>query len=204
MKLRPFLECLLCILGFAASANALTEAPVSGPKVFPIAGFIHRFGNDIEISLTNTTGRLYQMRSKEEQTQLVLTRLGDGDFIMAAGLIDPDSGTVMIQSIDLVGLRDMIGLWNTQDSEGVVNFRNYSEMNITHHLEGSTNEVVRGQNFKYSVVPSFTQNSWIMFLSDDKQTQMGLLDLKANRATIQLMNSETGNVSRILQLQKLN
>lgn len=169
-----------------------------------VGGFLHRFGTDLLMTPNSNPGRYYRLVATHDDTQNTLNRLEDGDFVMASGVVSADTGTVSVDSIDFVGLRRIIGLWNALNSKGLVNFRNYQEMNM-YSLAGpneGTNVSSTRKHFRYTVTPG-SDRQWVMFMSDEKETQMGFLQIGDDQATLKLVNSQTGDVSSTLELRKL-
>lgn len=186
----------LCFLIVSMGLEAFAQEQVSG--------FIHRFGTDVLISLSNNNSRLYRLSSSHSESQRIIRRLEEGDFVMGTGEVNSTNGIVSLDGVDFVGLRRIIGLWNTVNSKGLVNFRSYSDMNVYSLILQSDglSQVSARKNFKYTVTPG-TNSDWVVFMSDEKETQMGYLKVENQKATLQLMNPKTGDISTTLELQKL-
>jgi hypothetical protein len=167
-----------------------------------IGGSIHRFGGQFLVSLSNENGRLFRISSPRSDTTEAIKKLEQGDYIMASAFVDRDAGSISVDSIDFVGLRRIIGMWNTSDAKGMMTFRNYWDLNVDALVLQESGPRVARRNFKYTVTPSEAGN-WVMFLSDDKETQMALLEVSKSTATIRLLNSQNGSVQQVIQLQKL-
>lgn len=186
----------LFILAFFTSVAAWAAQPISG--------FVHRFGGEVFITLDSNTGALYRLQSSRQETVATLRRLTNGDFIMATAKTDRTNVTVDIDTIDFVGLRKIIGYWNMPRRSQVMNFRSYSDLNIYDIIVQFQDGGLRPlrKELKYTVIPG-QGSEWVMFISDDQETQMAYLNLTESEAVLRLVNSRTGDVTSTLQLRKL-
>lgn len=166
-------------------------------------GTMTRIGD--QLFLTTTTNPVHMVRatSDREDVNNTLKRLGNGDSIVGTATFDGSGRWVKIESIDFVGLRRLIGLWNTTNTTGLMNFRSYQDLNVI--MLGPQGDgpglVTTKKEFKYTITPAIGDD-WVLFLSDDRETQMGLMDLKDGSARITLLNPQTGNVAHVIELQK--
>lgn len=169
-----------------------------------MSGFIHRFGGEVLMTLDSNTGAYYRLASSRSETLTTLNKLNTGDFVMATAVVNSAQNSVQIETIDFVGLRQIIGYWGTPHRGRVMNFRSYSDLSIYDLIIQSEGDDIRSsrKQMKYTVVPG-SGNDWVMFLSDDRETQMGYLSLTNSAATLRLVHSRTGETTNILQLEKL-
>ncbi|MBX2986330.1 MAG: hypothetical protein KF802_00400 [Bdellovibrionaceae bacterium] len=191
---------LTAALGFAVSPSLAT----ANPSTEPVQGFIHHYGAEVLVTLNNSIGRFYRLSATEPQVQKSLDRLEDGDFLMAKAQLDHEAGRVVVDTIDLVGLRRLIGLWSSTSSAGFINFQSYSDVNIyslTLPLDLSGFLSDRRQ-FKYYLVPT-QGREWAMMFSDGKKSRLAFMDLENNKASLRVTDPETGRVTEELRLQKL-
>lgn len=156
------------------------------------------------MTLDSNTGAYYRMKSDRDETVKTLEKLNTGDFIMMTATIDTADGSVQVDTIDFVGLRRIIGFWATPNGNRLMNFKSYSELSIHDLIIQSNSDRQRAarRQMKYTVVPAQGQD-WVMFLSDDHETQMGYLSLAGSLATLRLVHSRTGETTNVLQLQKI-
>lgn len=184
---------VVCFLSLSAGADG------------QVSGFIHRFGGEVLMTLNSTTGAYYRLQSQDSDSLKTLAKLNPGDFVMMTGKISYAQGMVDVNTIDFVGLRQIIGFWSTRSRGRVMNFRSYSDLSI-HDMILQTNDddgpKSSRKQMKYTVVPAEGKD-WVMFLSDERETQMGYLNLSASEATIRLVHSSTGETTNVLQLQKI-
>lgn len=164
-------------------------------------GTMTRIGD--QLFLTTSTNSMARVTSSLEDVNKTLRRLGNGDSISGTATFDSSGRWASIEAIDFVGLRRLIGIWNATNASSFMNFRSYQDLNVV--LLGPQADgpgiVTTQKEFKYTVTPA-TGDDWVLFLSDAQQTQMGLMDLRENSATIQLLNPQTGSVSNVIELQR--
>lgn len=167
-----------------------------------VEGTINR--DILHMTLRAADGQQYRLTTRSTETQRTLNRLENGDSIVASGRLDSVNLIADLESIDFVGLRRIIGTWNTMNTKGLMQFRTYSDVNIySYALQSEGGGVVRNhKNLKYTVSPS-AKGDWVLFLSDETSTQMGFLNLKESDATISLLNSQTGDVANVIRLRKI-
>lgn len=158
-----------------------------------------------QLYLVAQDGVQYKVSSRATDVLKTLNRLENGDSVVATGRMDRVNFNVDIESIDFVGLRKIIGLWNTMNAKGMMQFKSYSDVNVYSYAlqnSGGSSVVRSHKNFKYTVSPA-NNGDWVMFLSDDSSTQMGFLNIRDSEATISLLNSQTGDVSSVIRLRKI-
>lgn len=182
---------------WASSSVASAEA---------IHGTLFRTGTQALVRLIGepSSSRYYRLLPQTNEAAVVLARLETGDTLVGNADIDPQKMTISLETVDFVGLRKIIGFWNTA-TKGVMNFRSYSEVSTYALPWASTSSSVIStqKQFKYTVTPA-AGSDWVMFLSDNRETQMAFLDLKETEATIRILDSKTGDVSSVLRLQKIS
>ncbi|HRO68226.1 MAG TPA: hypothetical protein PL182_11725, partial [Pseudobdellovibrionaceae bacterium] len=120
-----------------------------------MSGFIHRFGGEALMTLDSNTGAYYRLVSDRPETLETLKKLNSGDFVMATAMVNSAQNSVHIETIDFVGLRQIIGYWSTPHRGRVMNFRSYSDLSIYDLILQSESEDVRSsrKQMKYTVVP---------------------------------------------------
>ena len=164
-----------------------------------VSGVLIRNGDTLSIRLNSEEGRTYRLISNRNEVQRVLVRLNTDDAVVGSADVDAGRGLVQMQTLDFVGLRRLVGYW-TSVSNSVVNFKNYSDMNV--YSVGNAGGGRISKQFKYTLAPS-NGNDWAFFLADSSKTQVGLLDLRDQQATLRLFDPDTGDVTQVLRLQKL-
>lgn len=114
-----------------------------------------------------------------------LLKLKVGDLIQGRGFITKDQLPVlMLESIDFVGLRDLLGQWFSKDHL-VVDFINFNRLKIYRTSEA--------EEFDYSIAPSAEQG-WMIFLQDPKSVSLGGLKMEAGNAVIEVFKHSAHSV----------
>lgn len=165
-----------------------------------VSGVLIRNGGDLSIRLSTDETRVYRLVSSKSEVQRVLVRLNTDDAVVGSADIDSVKNVAQLQTLDFVGLRRIIGYWSGASNNSVVNFKNYSDMNVYSVGNGGGGRI--SKQFKYTLAPS-NGNDWAFFLADASKTQVGLLDLRDQQATLRLFDPDTGEVTQVLRLQKL-
>lgn len=179
----------------------LLLAPLAQAGV-TVAGTIGRIGPQVTLRIET---RVLRVSTQSRDVQKILNRLEEGDSIVATGDTKTDLGLIDIQSIDFVGLRKMLGVWNSTNARGILEFKTYSEMKVYSvgaPVAGPAAGLPRTRSFKYTLSPT-GNDDWVLFMSDDSATKMGFLRLQQNDATISMLDSSTGDISQVLRLQKV-
>ncbi|WII70881.1 hypothetical protein QJS83_10455 [Bdellovibrio sp. 22V] len=186
---------LLFVLSLVSTCMASAATPVSGTVVKDPSG--------VYLLADNGCYR-YLVDTKSEDAAESLRKLASGDTITASGLLDKDTCTAVIESIDYVGLKKMLGYWYSQ--EGVITVRdfkslNFYPINMKDFQNGSAISVVEPVRYTYSITPSGGKE-WVLFLSDSTSTTFATIQFNKSNATMKIYDSETGNINKILRLSK--
>lgn len=191
---------LLALIGVVTFLVSFLSTTALASQSF--SGTMTRIGDQLFLTATTNPVHMVRATSDREDVNNTLKRLGNGDSIVGTATFDSSGRWVKIESIDFVGLRRLIGLWNTTNTTGLMNFRSYQDLNVIMLAQGEgPGLVTTKKEFKYTVTPA-TGDDWVLFLSDARETQMGLMDLKDGAARITLLNPQTGDVAHIIELQK--
>jgi hypothetical protein len=123
--------------------------------------------------------------------QAVLTQLNklkSGDVLKGSGHFrDSDSGerVVMLESIDFVGVRDLLGTWMAPNS-ALVDFIDFDRIRVK--LPAFVG--IKPYQLTYSLAPSSNESDWMIFLRDSESVVLGSLKLTGRRAIIDLVESD--------------
>lgn len=117
-----------------------------------------------------------------------LQKLRVGDLIQGRGFVtspqSPQLPVLMLESIDFVGLRDLLGQWFSKEHM-VVDFINFNQLKIYR----SNQE----QLYDYSIAPA-SEKGWMIFLQDPTSTSLGGLKMEAGNAVIEVYNHSAHSV----------
>lgn len=130
-----------------------------------------------------------------------LNKLDTGDFISIEGSRTGGSETLMVKSINYVGLQQMIGTWLTEDLNDCYIFSSYTEFSIARRI-GNICLNVDEDVYNYFVNPS--SKKWILLISGQNDSYVGDIQVSAlNRMEIKLYDSDNGSILRQLSLRKI-
>lgn len=130
-----------------------------------------------------------------------LNKLSDGDFISIEANRIQSSETLMVKSINYVGLQQMLGTWITEDTGHCYVFSSYTEFSIARRF-GNTCITMDEDIYNYFVSPSTKQ--WILLIAGENDSYVGDIQVSAlNRMEIKLYDSDNGSILRRLSLRKI-
>lgn len=138
---------------------------------------------------------IFTLNSPSTSTLIQIGRLEDGDLVSAGGVLDYTSRVALINSIEYVGLKKLLGRWYTSDR--IFEFSSFTDL----HLYKPNPPNVT--NFRYSTAPS-SGNDWTLFLSDtnNKRTVLATIRFSKTAATLKLIDSETGGIAETIRLTR--
>jgi hypothetical protein len=130
-----------------------------------------------------------------------LNKLNNGDFISIEANRNAGNDTLLVKSINYVGLQQVLGTWLADDSTDCYIFSSYTEFSIARRF-GNTCVSVDQDIYNYFVNPSTKQ--WILLISGQNDSYVGDIQLSAlNRMEIKLYDSDNGSILRQLSLRKI-
>ena len=159
-----------------------------------LSGLINIENNKFFLLSENSTK--LEVKPLNQTTSLNLQRLNTGDFLMGTGEIL--NGNIVLQSIDFVGLKKLLGLWSSPTSW--LNFESFSSVTVL--FPNDIRPTSKSVTLQYSISPA-NQNTWRIFFSDEKSVALAILKLKEGTAEIQFLNSNTGEPSKLIELEKV-
>ncbi len=190
---------LFFVLTLVSSAMAVAAQPVSG--------IIIRKGQDILLQ-SNDSCSYYRIETKNPDAQASLDKLSPGDSLTASGLFDKTACIAVVDSVDYVGLKRLLGLWISK--EGLISVHDFNTLSF--YPESKTDlkrvfekpddfSVGKSVQYKYSVTPS-DGKEWVVFLSDDESTTFATIQFSKDLAIMKLYDSDNGNVTKTLILSR--
>ena len=166
-----------------------------------VSGLLIRDSQE-RLSLKVVNNKTYAIITESEDVLHDLLRIRSGDFLVAQGVINND--TFLLKSIEMVGLRKLIGLWGTSDRiPKVFSFLDFNNLTIHNDSFFSQNPSQENRTFDYSVSPSFGE-SWTIFLSQDRANFSGTLVFHESQLKLNIVDKRTGNVVHKLKLKRLS
>lgn len=184
-KVRIIIQILFCyFVAIFISSKSFAEQ-ISG-YVTTCAGNLVLVSEDQQ---TKTPIRAFNTQSATD-----LARLSFGDFLTATG--EYSDSTFVVTNVDFVGLKQLIGVWLA--GSNVVNFSSFTNVTARTLISKRKNAV----DLTYSLSPGET-DSWRIFFSDNDNILLGTLTLKKNTAALQFIDSDTGELSKVIELKKI-
>lgn len=187
---------LLFVLSLIVSSTALASRPISG-DISRSAGRIYLSGSGDDCF------RFHIVPANSEADKSV-SRLSEGDMLSGTGVYNHKSCEVMVESVEYVGLKKMLGYWHSKNNFITVkDFSTISFYPINLNDLNNQNPIRTGDpiNYSYSITPS-NGNEWVMFLSDSRGTTFATIEFNRNNAVMKLFDSDTGILTRVLHLSK--
>lgn len=161
-------------------------------------------GPSLIINNKNAACTRYMIETKSEETAKNLSKLSTGDSITASGFLDNESCNAVIQSVDYVGLKKLIGSWYSSEGLIVVHSHNtltfYTAHGDTFPAQPTLSSIITTE-YRYSLTPSDGQD-WVLFLSDNSKTIFATIRLIKGIAILKFYDSETGQATKTLTLSK--
>ncbi|PIS11548.1 MAG: hypothetical protein COT73_03410 [Bdellovibrio sp. CG10_big_fil_rev_8_21_14_0_10_47_8] len=182
-----FLFPTLCFAG--RSISVLKDTAEIKNSTVSIKGYV--IIEDGSYTFIDTSSNQFKLRAVTDSAKQALLKLQNLDAISGTAT-QYDDRTLLLESIDFVGLRRLIGRW-TGDSQ-LVDFQDYTRVRI--FSSQSSN------HFRYAISPS-SGDSWRVFFSTENSVTLGSLLIQGQTAQIDLYDATTGDVSHTIQLQKV-
>ncbi|MGZ3768903.1 MAG: hypothetical protein ACXVCP_04090 [Bdellovibrio sp.] len=184
MKLLPF------VLSLVFSSVALSAQQISG-KIEKI-----NFTSFLKVP-NSAVCNAYRIEANTEEAAKSIDKLSKGDALTASGVLDNRSCRVLVDSVDYVGLMDLLGYW--YNDEGYVEVHDFNSVSVYSKQLKTLNSPIE---YKYSVTPS-SGADWVVFLSTAESTIFATVNLKKYSATIKIYDSENGNIVKTINLNKM-
>lgn len=141
----------------------------------------------------------------------LLRQLHTNDFLDLQGSISADNKSVTIETIDRLGLQELLGAWRTDRWE-VFEFKNYThlELFIPYNAEGNSQSAAkltdetsglpaRTRSLRYVVTPQ-NNTGLSIFISDENGVRLGFLTLGYRHLTIEMSDLKNGGIAERIQL----
>ncbi len=160
-----------------------------------LRGFIARHGIQrfLKVQAGTDAPTELEISTVTPQLQNNLSRLKDGDFIVARGTIGADQKTVQIQSIENLGLAALVGSWITERSE-VYEFRDFSQLTLYVPAADGHSPAVKAGDFNYAVTPDQGAR-YSIFVSNNLSVTLGSIEFRRSRLKLTVLDPQTGQVS---------
>lgn len=155
-------------------------------------GYVFVSNNNYYLS-DSDTHRSYLLTPSNALAQEALSKLKSFDTMTATGSFETGQ-TFIVDSVDFVALRRLIGIWRAPQT--VVNFMDYSRVNF--HVSAGHNS-----EYQYALSPG-PGDSWRIFFTDTSSVVLGNILIDQGHAEIEVFDPKTGEVAQKFELEKLN
>jgi len=164
-----------------------------------------RAGEALKIRIAQD-GLILSIESNENNLKC-LRRLRPLDLVTVQGNIDSLRQILTIDSIDRIGLQELLGAWNTDRWE-IFEFKTFSlldlyipsisnaEKNADHALAG------HARSFRYAITPE-PDDVFSIFMTDDSDVRMGFLKVLPNKLVISVLDQKNGKIAEIISLSRM-
>lgn len=189
-----FTAALLLIISFYFSAQAS-----------PIYGLLSVANDKLMLIQEN---QRFEIASASIDVDRDLARLSSGDFVALEGFYNISQKKIIVNSVDWVGLKKVLGHWKTADKK-IIEFRDYTTLMLHNYLRDgfpvkhSVKPRTRDQSIEmnYRMAPG-VGSSWTLFISDGKKLHMGRMNLAGANISIGFFDIETGKIIKTLKLSR--
>ncbi len=182
----------IIFISLVAFLSLCGTTAVAGDRV-NILGFIRMEEGNFTF-VDGDSFQTYKLRAYTDSAQQALSKLKNKDGISGIATLMDD--TLLLESVEFVGLRRLLGCWQSSDKiETVVNFKDFSR--VSFHLPESNSELT------YAIAPS-AGDTWRVFFSGKNSVVLGSLIVSDSKASIEFFDPDDGEITRVLNLQKVN
>lgn len=139
----------------------------------------------------------YEVMPSNPSVKGILDKLNSFDRIRGQANTTSDA-TLVLETIDFVTLRKVLGPWIDETKKVAVNFRDYKSLEFSRHGKVSV--------FTYTLSPG-SGNSWKIFMSDPSKVTLGNLIVrdfpdKESELNLEILDSGTGAITETLYLKR--
>ena len=153
----------------------------------------------LEVILMNTTQAVTIDTSPE--LLAYLRRLSTGDSISGQGRLSNDGRKVFLDSIERVGLQEILGAWRGSSRE-IFEFQTYDRLNVyipTATYNGSV-MLTQTRSLQYVLTPE-RENRFSIFMTDqDGRVRLAFLQLEQKKIELWLTDFESGQLTEKISL----
>lgn len=159
------------------------------------SGSIRKNFIGVYLTFSQNADEKYSLQSNNRFIQTTLKKLKTGDRLSGVGEINNDKKTVQVTNIDSVGLSRLIGKWRSESS--VYEFTGFNTLTVT-NLDTDD-----AQKIQYSITPNEEDTSqWIIFISNQQNTELALLDINSDMISMRYLDSENGDIDHTVILER--
>jgi hypothetical protein len=206
------------ISGFTAIMTSGSDAQARTAE--HIEGLIDVKYNQIMLRLSQL-GKSYPIYCETHELMADLEKLSTGDLLVGTGELHADKQVVVLQSIDMVGLRRLLGTWRTVHSE-VFEFKDFNRLHVypsdfrkTMTLKSLSKDFLERpaipdsffthlQKLNYTLAPdSNSQSRWSIFMADHQSVRIGSLMIHPTMVKLTVYDPDTGRIASEFDLARV-
>ncbi len=145
--------------------------------------------------------KTYSLTFANQTVENMFGKLKINDFVTFEGARSSATNTIRVESVNYVGLTDLIGVWQGDDNY-CYNFNSFTELWIYFRTgPGCGHQTFESRIYAYTVNPS--DPDWIILLSDNQSSYIADLVVEDEKSiNISLYDSNSGNILRHIKLKK--
>lgn len=173
------------------------------PKAFSMlySGVITKSSSNHYRIKESRINKSYDLIFTDPNIEIMLSKLKLNDYITFEGARSSTTNKIRVNSINYVGLKDLLGIWQGDDTY-CYNFTSFTELWI--YFRTSPECAVRptdGRVYAYTINPS--DPDWVILLSDNKANYIGdVIVINQKSVKFSLYDSNTGNILRHINLKR--
>jgi hypothetical protein len=151
----------------------------------------------------STTEKKVRLSFVNPEIENQISKLKVNDFISLEGCLHPETNTISVDSVNYVGLNDLLGNWKGNDTY-CYQFKTYLTMTVYNKNENGQCDFSVGhlaRDFSSIINPSTP--AWSVLLSDNDDTYLMDLNLHSQKsAELSLYDSRSGDIITHIQLKR--
>ncbi len=149
-----------------------------------------------------SSGKSYELESDSAEVRKILKKLKKEDYISFDGARSATVTSIRVDSVNFVGLHDLLAAWKGDDHY-CYNFNSFTEFSIYPKENSQCRTMPKtARKYSYTVNPT-EEGNWVILLSDDKANYAADLTVKTSSSIqIQLYDSNTGYILKVIKLKK--
>lgn len=175
---------LASVFAFLMTENLWASAKVNIKGYLVLESDPYRF-------VDSETLKSYKLRMSTDSAKQAILKLNNFDSISGVA-VQYDDETLLLESVEFVGLRRLIGKWKS--NEGFYQFFNYNDAAIS--------DKSKNVQLTYALSPGLG-NSWRLFFTDSSTVTLGSIQIESEKATIETYDADTGAILKTLPLIKV-
>jgi len=169
----------------------LLFSPALKPTDHTIQGTVIRgYQNELFLQLSPT--KSLPLKSPYLDIQSDLDLLENGDYIIGTGEIRDLQGLAVINDLEIVGIKRLLGAYKDINQKVRLNIRDFFNLSI-YPKDGSE------EHLSYRLTP-LKKNTWHIFVSRGMDVELGEISYLKNQLTIDYVDVDTGEVSKSYHL----